>query len=114
DHAEDPDLVDGGVMHDGRVASILGLRGAAAEAEEVAIARDIALARATGGKLHVAHLSTAAGVELVRLGKSRGVAVTAEVTPHHLLMTDEWIGGGSARWPPGETHIRGNPPPTAA
>ena len=71
DHAEDPDLVDGGVMHDGRVASILGLRGAAAEAEEVAVARDIALARATGGRLHLAHLSTAAAVDLVR-GRRRG------------------------------------------
>ena len=55
DHAEDPDLVDGGVMHDGRVASILGLRGAASEAEEVAVARDIALARATGRPAHLAH-----------------------------------------------------------
>ena len=64
DHAEDPDLVDGGVMHDGRPASS-GWRGAAAEAEEVAVARDIALARATGGRLHLAHLDGAA-VDLVR------------------------------------------------
>ena len=110
DHAEDPELVDGGVMHDGRVASILGLRGAAAEAEEVAVARDIALARATGGKLHLAHMSTAASVDLVRQGKARGISVTAEVTPHHLVMTDEWIAGTSAGRPPFNTNCRVNPP----
>lgn len=110
DHAEDPDLVDGGVMHDGRVASILGLRGACAEAEEVAVARDLALARATGGRLHLAHVSTAAAVELIRLAKSRGVAVTAEVTPHHLLMTDEWVAGTGVGRPPFNTNCRVNPP----
>lgn len=110
DHAEDPDLVDGGVMHDGRVASILGLRGAPAEAEEVAVARDIALARATGGKLHIAHASTAAAVELIRQGKARGISVTAEVTPHHLVLTDEWIAGTSAGHPPFNTNCRVNPP----
>jgi dihydroorotase len=110
DHAEDPDLVDGGVMHDGRVASILGLRGAAAEAEEVAVARDIALARATGGKLHIAHLSTAAAVDLVRQGKAKGVSVTAEVTPHHLLLTDEWVSGTGGGRAPFNTNCRVNPP----
>jgi dihydroorotase len=110
DHAEDPDLVDGGVMHDGRVASILGLRGAASEAEEVAVARDIALARATGGKLHLAHLSTAAAVDLVRQGKAKGVSVTAEVTPHHLLLTDEWVSGAGGGRAPFNTNCRVNPP----
>ncbi len=110
DHAEDPDLVDGGVMHDGRVASILGLRGAAAEAEEVAVARDIALARATGGKLHLAHISTAAAVDLVRAAKARGISVTAECTPHHLTMTDEWVAGTGVGHPPFNTNCRVNPP----
>ena len=110
DHAEDPDLVDGGVMHDGRVASLLGLRGVPAEAEEVQVARDVALARATGGRLHIAHVSTAAAVELVRLAKSRGVGVTAEVTPHHLLMTDEWVSGNGSGRPPFNTNCRVNPP----
>jgi len=110
DHAEDADLVDGGVMHDGRVASILGLRGVPAEAEEVAVARDIALARATGGRLHLAHVSTAAAVDLVRIGKTHGVAVTAEATPHHLWMTDEWVSGTGVGMPPFNTNCRVNPP----
>jgi dihydroorotase len=110
DHAEDPDLVDGGVMHDGRVASILGLRGVPAEAEEVQVARDLALARATGGKLHLAHVSTAAAVGLVRTAKAAGVAVTAEVTPHHLLMTDEWVRGNGSGRLPFDTNCRVNPP----
>jgi dihydroorotase len=110
DHAEDADLVDGGVMHDGRVASILGLRGVPAEAEEVAVARDVALARATGGRLHVAHISTAAAVDLLRIAKNHGVAVTAEATPHHLLMTDEWISGTGFGLPPFNTNCRVNPP----
>ena len=110
DHAEDPDLVDSGVMHDGRVASILGLRGVPAEAEEVQVARDVALARATGGRLHLAHVSTAAAVELVRIAKSCGVGVTAEVTPHHLLMTDEWVSGNGSGRPPFNTNCRVNPP----
>ncbi|MCC6177797.1 MAG: dihydroorotase [Chloroflexi bacterium] len=110
DHCEDQDLVDNGVMHDGRVASILGLRGSPAEAEEVAVARDIALARATGGRLHLAHISTAAAVDLVRQAKARAVEVTAEVTPHHLLMTDEWVAGNGVGHPPFNTNCRVNPP----
>ena len=84
DHAEDPDLVDGGVMHEGRVASILGLRGAAAEAEEVAVARDIALARRPAAGCTWPTSRRPAAVDLVRAAKARGIAVTAEVTPHHL------------------------------
>lgn len=112
DHCEDAELVDGGVMHDGRVASILGLRGASADAEEIAVARDLALARSTGGRLHLAHLSTAAAVELVRQAKDRGVRVTAEVTPHHLLLTDEWVRGigGTNNRAPYDTNCRVNPP----
>jgi dihydroorotase len=110
DHAEDADLIDGGVMHDGRVASILGLRGVPAEAEEVAVARDVALARATGGRLHIAHISTAAAVEVLRVAKTHGISVTAEATPHHLLMTDEWVSGTGVGMPPFNTNCRVNPP----
>ena len=110
DHCEDADLLDGGVMHEGRAASVLGLRGASAESEEVAVARDLALARSTAGRLHLAHLSTAAAVDLVRQAKARGVRVTAEVTPHHLLLTDDWIAGNGGGRPPYDTNCRVNPP----
>jgi dihydroorotase len=88
-HAEDPDLAEDGVMHDGRVAREIGLPGRPAEAEEAMVERDIALARRTGARLHVAHVSTARAVALIRQAKREGVRVTAEVTPHHLLLTDE-------------------------
>ena len=110
DHCEDAELLDGGVMHEGRVSTLLGLRGAPAEAEEVAVARDLALARATGGRLHLAHLSTRAAVDQVRQAKRAGVRVTAEVTPHHLVLTDEWIGGKAIGRPPYDTNCRVNPP----
>ena len=87
-HAEDADLVDGGVMHEGPLATVLGLKGIPREAEEIAVARDLALARLTGGRLHLAHLSTAGAVEQVRQAKVRGVRVTAEVAPHNLLLSD--------------------------
>src|SRR5207245_1573659 len=74
-HAEDPDLVDGGVMHEGPLATVLGLKGIPREAEEVFVARDLALAGLTGGRLHLAHLSTAAAVDLVRRAKAAGVRV---------------------------------------
>ena len=89
DHAEDASLVEGGTMHEGANSYALGLAGRPAEAEEVAVARDIAVARATGGRLHLCHLSSARAVELVRRGKAEGVRVTAEVTPHHLTFTDD-------------------------
>jgi dihydroorotase len=76
-------------MHEGLVSASLGLAGRPAEAEEVAVARDLAVARMTGGRLHLCHLSTARAVELVRLAKAEGVRVTAEVTPHHLVFTDD-------------------------
>jgi dihydroorotase len=90
-HAEDAVLTDGAQMHEGAMSSILGLAGWPREAEEIMIARDITLAAGTGTRLHVPHISTAGAVELVRRAKSRGVRVTAEVTPHHLLLTDTHV-----------------------
>lgn len=88
-HAEDLGLSEGGAMHEGAVSTELGLRGIPAAAEEIMVARDIALAELCDHRVHVAHVSTAAAVRLVRDAKARGVPVTAEVTPHHLLLTDE-------------------------
>jgi dihydroorotase len=89
EHAEDASLVDSGHMHEGIRSASLGLAGRPAEAEEIVVARDLALARATGGRLHLCHLSSARSVELVRRAKAEGIRVTAEVTPHHLTFTDE-------------------------
>ena len=91
-HCEDPDLA-GGVMHDGIVARELGVEGIPAAAEEDYIDRDIRLAEETGGWLHVLHVSTVRGATFVREAKARGVRVTAEVMPHHLLLTEEWVAG---------------------
>jgi len=88
-HEEVLELSHGGVMHEGLVSLALGLPGMPAAAEEVMIGRDIALAEVTGGRLHVMHLSTAGGVELVRRAKAQGSAVTAEATPPHFTLTDE-------------------------
>jgi dihydroorotase len=110
DHCEDVELVDGGVMHEGAVSSRLGLRGTPAESEEVAVARDLALARATGGRLHLAHLSTAAAIDLVRRARAQRVRVTAEVTPHHLTLTHEWVTGEPGGRTPFDTNCRVNPP----
>ncbi|MBI1958017.1 MAG: dihydroorotase [Candidatus Rokubacteria bacterium] len=90
-HAEDCHLAHGGVMHEGFVSTDLGLTGQPAAAEDVMVARDIVLAELTGAHVHIAHLSTAGAARLVRDGKARGVRVTAEVTPHHLLLTDEAV-----------------------
>jgi len=87
-HAEDPGLSAGGVIHEGRVSTILGLRGIPSESEAVIVARDLALAELTGGWVHFAHLSCAKSVELIRQAKQHGVRVTCEVTPHHLALTD--------------------------
>jgi len=92
-HEEDAHLAAGGVMNEGIVSVRLGLRGVPAAAEDVMIARDVALAELTGARLHVAHLSTAGGVTLVRDAKARGVRVTAEATPHHLFLTEEAVEG---------------------
>ncbi|QBI22136.1 dihydroorotase [Egibacter rhizosphaerae] len=88
-HAEDSDLAAGGQLHAGEVAGRLGLSGRPAEAEEIMVARDLRLAASSGVRLHVPHVSTAGAVELIREAKARGVRVTAEVTPHHLCLTDE-------------------------
>ncbi len=88
-HAQEPRLTEGAQMHEGEVSAVLGLRGWPAVAEEAIIARDVLLADHVGSRLHVCHVSTAGSVEIVRWAKARGVQVTAEVTPHHLLLTDE-------------------------
>jgi dihydroorotase len=90
-HAEDGFLAHGGQMHEGYWSTVLGLKGIPAAAEEVVVARDIILAELTGGRLHIAHLSTAGSLELVKLAKERGIRVTCEVTPHHLILTDEKV-----------------------
>ena len=88
-HAQDPRLTEGSQMHEGAVSAELGLRGWPAVAEESIIARDVLLAEHVGSRLHVCHLSTAGSVDIIRWAKARGIDVTAEVTPHHLLLTDE-------------------------
>ncbi len=93
DHCQDPGLTRGSSMNEGPVAARLGLKGWPAAAEDMMIARDIELARLTGARVHIAHLSTAGGVELVRRAKAEGLPVTAEVTPHHLTLTDERVLG---------------------
>ncbi|MFW6009910.1 MAG: dihydroorotase, partial [Actinomycetota bacterium] len=92
-HAEEPDLTADAQMNEGAVSSVLGLAGWPHEAEEVMVARDLILAAGAGARLHVPHVSTAGTVELIRAAKQRGVRVTAEATPHHLLLTDELIVG---------------------
>lgn len=92
-HCQDFALSRNGVISEGWTATRLGLAGIPAAAEEAMISRDIALAQLTGGKLHLAHLSTAGSVQLVRQAKEMGLAVTAEVCPHHLTVTDEWALG---------------------
>lgn len=88
-HAQDPRLTQGSQMNEGAVSAQLGLKGWPAAAEESIIARDILLNEHVGSRLHICHLTTAGGVELIRWAKKRGIQVTAEVTPHHLLLTDE-------------------------
>jgi dihydroorotase len=88
-HEEDLALVGKGVMHEGPAATRLGLRGIPAQAEDVMVLRDLALAELTGGRLHLAHVSTAGAVRAIREAKARGLRVTAEVTPHHLALCDE-------------------------
>jgi dihydroorotase len=90
-HAQEPRLTQNAQMNEGQVSAELGLSGWPAVAEESIIARDIMLADLTNSRLHVCHVSTKGSIEQIRLGKSRGVQVTAEVTPHHLLLTDELV-----------------------
>jgi len=89
EHCEDPSLAEGGQIHEGFHSYSLGLAGQPREAEEVIVARDLALARLTGGRLHLCHLSSAGSVDMVRRAKAEGLRVTAEVTPHHLVFADE-------------------------
>jgi len=91
DHCEDPDLVDGGVMHEGKASTHLGLKGWPGVAEDNMVQRDILLAEYSGGHVHIAHMSTGRSAEFVRRAKRRKVRVTCEVTPHHLVLTDEAV-----------------------
>lgn len=91
DHCEDATLSEGGAVNEGEIARRLGLRGISHLAEEVILARDLMLAEETGGRLHVAHVSTKRSVEMIRKAKERGINVTAEVTPHHLTLTQEAV-----------------------
>lgn len=103
DHCEDLTLSEGGLMNEGSVATRLGFKGIPVTAEEKMVARDIELAKSTGGRLHIAHVSTAGSVDLIRRAKEEGVTVTAEVTPHHLTLTEEMVTGHN-------TNAKVNPP----
>ena len=103
DHSEDTLLSAGGVMNEGTTATKLGLQGIPPAAEEIMISRDISQALLTGARLHIAHISTADSVELIRQAKEKGIKVTAEVTPHHLTLTEEMVIGYN-------TNAKVNPP----
>jgi len=92
-HAQEPRLTEGSQMNDGALATELGLKGWPAVAEEAIIARDALLAEQTGARLHICHLTTAGAVDVVRWAKARGIQITAEVTPHHLMLTEELVRG---------------------
>jgi len=94
DHCEDTSVTSGGVVNDGPVAARLGLKGMPAVGEEIMVARDIELAGSTGARLHVAHVSTAGSVSLIREAKANHIDITAEATPHHLTLTEERVEGG--------------------
>lgn len=104
-HEEDPGLVGKGVMHEGAASTRLGLRGIPGASEDVMVLRDIAIAELTGGRLHIAHLSSRGAVRAVRDAKARGLKVTAEVTPHHLSLTDEAVVASGY-----STHFKMRPP----
>jgi len=104
-HCEDPSLSGGAPMHEGAVSTRLGLPGQPAIAEAAALARDLLVAEVAGGRLHVAHLSTARSLELVAEARARGLSVTCEVTPHHLTLTDEEIARSGF-----STNFKMNPP----
>lgn len=96
DHCEDLNLSTGGVMNEGKIANIMGLKGIPSAAEEIMVARDIALAEISKARLHLAHISTAGSLELIKRAKQKGLAVSCEVTPHHLSLTEELIKGYNA------------------
>ena len=110
DHCEDTSISAGGVMNRGALAESLGLLGWPGSAEETMVARDIALAETTGARVHLAHVSTAGAVELVRSAKERGAPVTAEATPHHLTITEEWVRAKPGRDGHYDTNAKVNPP----
>ncbi|MBM3118533.1 MAG: dihydroorotase [Chloroflexi bacterium] len=111
DHCEDKELIDGGSMNDGWVSARLGLKGMPKAAEEIIVARDIILAQMTGARLHIAHVSTEGSVELIRHAKERGIAVSAEVTPHHLTLTEERVmGKRTDKQMTYDTNAKVNPP----
>ncbi len=91
-HCEDPQITRDGQMHEGYFSTYFGMKGIPAAAEEVMVARDIILARLTGGRLHVCHVSTIGALDMIAKAKKEGLAVTCEVTPHHLALTDEIVG----------------------
>jgi dihydroorotase len=97
-HAQEPRLTDGAQLNEGEVSAELGLAGWPAVAEESIIARDVLLAQHVGARVHICHVSTAGSTEVVRWAKARGIAVTAEVTPHHLLLTEQSARGYDARF----------------
>jgi len=103
DHCENTTLTEGGLMNKGTLSTTLGLQGLPAAAEEIIVARDLALAQLTGGRLHIAHVSTEGSVDLIRWAKEKGIKVTAEVTPHHLTLTEEKVIGY-------DTNAKVNPP----
>jgi dihydroorotase len=103
EHCEDTSMTEGAVMHEGAVQAVLGLRGWPSAAEEITVARDILLAEATGGRVHLAHLSTAGSMRLVREAKARDLPVTCEVMTHHFALTDEAVRGF-------DTNTKMNPP----
>ncbi|MBU1338336.1 MAG: dihydroorotase [Acidobacteria bacterium] len=111
DHCEDPNLTASGVMHEGAVSYAIGLRGIPSAGEEVIVARDITLAGHFNARLHIAHLSTAGSADMVRAAKKQGIAITAEVTPHHVLLSDNHLRGYDTNYkmsPPlrGESDIK--------
>jgi dihydroorotase len=109
DHCEDKALSDNGIINEGQISAKLGLKGIPAAAEEVMVVRDLTLAKMTKSRLHIAHVSTKGSVELIRHAKEEGISVTAEVTPHHLTLTEERIAGESPN-KPFDTNAKVNPP----
>jgi len=95
DHCEDKELSDGGIINEGWLSVREGLKGIPAVAEEIMVARDLILAKLTGARIHIAHVSTCGSTELIRRAKEEGILVTAEVTPHHLTLTEERIMGNT-------------------
>jgi dihydroorotase len=109
DHCEDRALSGGGIMNEGRISAEAGFAGIPAVAEEVMVARDLILAKLTGARVHIAHVSTRGSVQLIRRAREEGISVTAEVTPHHLTLTEERIVGQSPG-KPFDTNAKVNPP----